>query len=445
MTSAPARLRLALAQIRLGGSPRHVAARLRHVRAEAAEAGADLVVTPALALTGGRTDPATVAEARAALDGLAAETADGGPALLVGTALVDGGRLHDAAVLLDRGRIEGLRFRVRVDAPYAAGPMPGPLAVRGVRVGIVVGSDLDGEDVAECLAETGAELVVVLGAWTFGPDAAETSLQTAVARVVETDLPLVAVNGVGGLPDGRLLAGASFGLEADRGLACQLPLLAEAAPRLDLHRADDDRWVASGGPVADLPGPEEALWRALGAAGDHVLRLSGASAVAVDATDGAAGLAIQALADALGPDRVLALVPDDRPVLPPGLDARVRRVPLALAPLVAALGHAVGAPADAADAALEAIARVALLDAAAVSAGAVRIAASPHGPGAADAYDLCLDLDAADLDRLAAWLAAAGSPPPPPDEPARKNAGGSAGHRRSLGAGPGLRLAGRSP
>ncbi len=115
--------------------------------------------------------PAFQAACRAAVEALARETADGGPAVLIGTPWVEDGKLYNAYALLAGGRIEAIRFKVNLPnygvfdekRVFAAGPVPGPVNFRGVRLGLPVCEDTwtdwgDYENVVECLAETGAEI-----------------------------------------------------------------------------------------------------------------------------------------------------------------------------------------------------------------------------------------------------------------------------------------------
>ena len=74
------------------------AEKARRARAEAAADGADLVALPELFLSGYPPEdlvlkPALQAACRSKLEELARETADGGPALLIGTPWVENGKL----------------------------------------------------------------------------------------------------------------------------------------------------------------------------------------------------------------------------------------------------------------------------------------------------------------------------------------------------------------
>src|SRR6202048_1144396 len=156
------------------------AAKARAARIKARADGADLLVFPELFITGYPPEdlvlkPAFQAACRAAIEELARETADGGPAVLIGTPWVEDGKLYNACALLDDGRIDAVRFKVNLPnygvfdekRVFARGPPPGPVSIRGVRVGVPICEDTwleeseDYENVVECLAETGAEILIV--------------------------------------------------------------------------------------------------------------------------------------------------------------------------------------------------------------------------------------------------------------------------------------------
>jgi NAD+ synthase len=225
------------------------------LRARMAAPEADLLVFPELYLAGGPVgpllrDPAFENACRRALDRLAEATEDGGPAVAVGVPWVERGALVNALAVCHRGRIQGCRSKVApIDRGllderdlFAPAELPGSVAINGTRVGFVVGSDLHGPDVAECLVDTGAEILVVAAAFPFVLGGRERRMQAAVARVVENGRPLALVNGTG--PSGALLFdGAGFALDADRRLIAQLPPGGEASAALAL---EDGRLRAEG-------------------------------------------------------------------------------------------------------------------------------------------------------------------------------------------------------
>jgi len=262
---APAdRLVIALAQIpSIVGDIEGNLARLSRARAEAAGFGADLVMAPELYLAGYPPEdlvlkPAFQEACRAACETLARETGDGGPAVLVGLPWVEDGAPYNAAALLDGGRIEAVRFKV--DLPnygvfdekrvFKPGPAPGPIVFRGVRLGVPICEDVWGPDPVECIAETGGEILLVLNASPYERDKLAIRRRVAAARVVESGLPLIYLNEVGG-QDELVFEGASFALDADAALAFQLPAFRACVARTVWERADTG-WRC-------LEGPREAI------------------------------------------------------------------------------------------------------------------------------------------------------------------------------------------
>src|SRR5580700_1915658 len=227
------RFRIALAQ--LNPVMGDIAGNLARARAARAKVqGADVILFSELFITGYSPEDlvlkrALQADARAAVEELARDTADGGPAVLIGTPWVEEGKLYNAVALLDGGRIVSLRFKV--DLPnygvfdekrvFSPGPMPGPVNFRGVRLGVPICEDIWGPEPVECIAETGGEILLVPNGSPYRRGVMDERLSVAVARVKEAGLPLVYVNQVGG-QDELVFEGASFVLNPDLGLAAQL-------------------------------------------------------------------------------------------------------------------------------------------------------------------------------------------------------------------------------
>jgi NAD+ synthase len=244
------------------------AAKARGARAQARAAGADLVVLPELFIAGYPPEdlvlkPAFQAACRGAVEELARETADGGPAMLVGSPWVEDGKLYNACALLDEGRVAAIRFKANLPnygvfdekRLFARGPAAGPVTIRGIRVGVPICEDIwleeseDYENVVECLAETGAEILVVPNGSPYARDKNDLRLSIAVARVTESGLPLVYLNQVGG-QDELVFDGASFALNADLSVAAQLPAFEENITTLRWSKTDAG-WRCAG-PVAPL-------------------------------------------------------------------------------------------------------------------------------------------------------------------------------------------------
>ena len=103
---------------------------------------------------------------------------------------------------------------------FDAGPAPGPINFKGVRLGVPICEDIWTEETCETLAETGAEILLVPNGSPFEQNKDDTRLNLVVARVTETGLPLAYLNQVGG-QDELVFDGASFVLNADHSSPCR--------------------------------------------------------------------------------------------------------------------------------------------------------------------------------------------------------------------------------
>ncbi|BBK31124.1 NAD+ synthase [Stella humosa] len=315
------RLAIALAQINpTVGDVDGNARKVREARARAAALGADLMVGPELVLAGYPPEdlvlkPMFQDRVRATVEALAAETGDGGPAILVGAPWRVDGRLYNAALLLDGGKVAAVRLKY--DLPnygvfdekrvFAAGAMPGPIMFRGVRLGVMICEDMWTPDVAETLQESGAEILVVPNGSPYEGDKGDERLRLAVERVTETGLPLIYVNQVGG-QDELVFDGASFVLDADRSLKAQMPSFVEAVA-LTRWQREADGWACVEGA---LEAPAEGIAAIYGAMvlglRDYVNknRFPGVVLGLSGGVDSA--LAAAVAVDALGPERVKAVM-----------------------------------------------------------------------------------------------------------------------------------------
>jgi NAD+ synthase len=317
MTSAMDTLRIAVAQLKpvvgdiAGNLEKALAA-----RRVAASQGADVVLYTELFLSGYLPEdlvlkPAFQDACRAACETFARATGDGGPAVLLGLPWGENGRVHNAVALLDGGSIAAVRFKV--DLPnygvfdekrvFAPGPMPGPIAFRGVRLGVPICEDIWGEDVVECLVETGAEILLVPNGSPYHRDKSDIRLNIAVARVTESGLPLLYANEVGG-QDEVVFDGASFALNSDRSLALQLPAFEEAVVTT-MWRRSETGWACEKGRIAAVEEGEAADYRACVLGLRDYVEKNRFPGVVLGLSGGIDSALVAAMAvDALGADRV---------------------------------------------------------------------------------------------------------------------------------------------
>ena len=297
------------------------AAKARAAREKAKADGADLVVLSELFIAGYPPEdlvlkPAFQSSCRAAIEELARETKDGGPAMLIGTPWVEDGKLYNACALLDGGRIAALRFKANLPnygvfdekRLFARGPASGPVTVRGVRIGVPICEDIwleeseDYENVVECLAETGAEILIVPNGSPYARDKADLRLSIVVARVTESGLPLVYLNEMGG-QDELIFDGASFALNADLSVAAQLPAFEENITTLTWRKTADG-WRCNGPITAQLEGDKADYAACVLGLRDYV-RKNGFPGVLLGVSGGIDSALCAAIAvDALGADKV---------------------------------------------------------------------------------------------------------------------------------------------
>ncbi|MEX0303517.1 MAG: NAD+ synthase [Leisingera sp.] len=310
------RFRVTLAQLNptvgdLAGN----AAKAKAAWEEGRKAGADLVALPEMFITGYNTQdlvmkPAFHKAAIAEVEKLAADCAEG-PALAIGSPWVEGGRLYNAYLILKGGKIASRSLKhhlpnetvfdeVRI---FDAGPLGGPYAVGNTRIGSPICEDGWHEDVAETLAETGAEFLLIPNGSPYFRNKMEVRFNHMVARSVETHLPVIDLNMVGGQDD-QVFDGGSFVLNPGGALALQMPVFDEAYAHLDLERTDEG-WHAVEGEKAHLPDEWEQDYRVMVESLRDYLGKSGFKKVLLGLSGGVDSAIVAAIAvDAIGAENV---------------------------------------------------------------------------------------------------------------------------------------------
>jgi NAD+ synthase len=279
--------------------------------------GSDLVVFPELQLIGYPPEdlilkPALVERAAAELEKLATATADGGPAMLVGSVFVRDGALHNGVALLDGGKIAAVRFKHELPnygtfdemRLFQPGDLPEPIVLKGVMIGVPICEDIWQPDVCRHLADFGAELLIVPNGSPYEIDKDSLRIDgVAKLRAVDTKLPLAYLNRVGG-QDELVFDGASFVINGDGALAVQMTDWEEQVVETRWTRTATG-WRCDRGEIAQLADhPEDIYCAMVLALRDYVdrNRFPGVVLGLSGGIDSAICAAIAA--DALGPERV---------------------------------------------------------------------------------------------------------------------------------------------
>ena len=278
-------------------------------------AGSQMVALPEMFITGYQTQDLVLKrafqrDAMAAIESLARKITDG-PALGIGGPHLRDGKLYNAYYILQDG---GIRATVlKHDLPndgvfdekriFASAPPQGPYRIGPLRIGSPICEDAWHSEVCETLAESGAQILLVPNGSPYhrGKPAVRTNLM--VARVVETGLPLVYLNMIGGQDD-QVFDGASFVLNPGGALATQLPQFDACITHVYFIESDSG-WRAQPGMMAVLPKSYEADYHAMVLSLQDYLAKTGFQKVLLGLSGGIDSAIVATIAaDAIGPENV---------------------------------------------------------------------------------------------------------------------------------------------
>jgi NAD+ synthase (glutamine-hydrolysing) len=276
-------LRIALAQINstvgdLEGNLRLILADL----ARAAQAGADLVCFPELALTGYPPEdlllkPGFVADNLRALDTLVQRSADY-PALTIVVGFVDRQvDIYNAAAIIHNGRLAGTYYKQYLpnygvfdeNRYFQAGTLSPIFTIRGVQVGVNICEDIwYPTGPATLQAYAGAEVLVNINASPYFAGKGDFREKMLATRAADNGLIVAYVNLVGGqdelIFDGNSVIFDQSGNLIARGKHCAEDLLLadldiEAVFRTRLHdpRRRKERLDFADGQVPQIPATDE--------------------------------------------------------------------------------------------------------------------------------------------------------------------------------------------
>ena len=276
-------------------------------------AGAAIVVTPELALSG--YPPEDLLFRDDFLDQCTAELMKLAPycldvAVIVGHPHREGRTRYNAASVLRGGRIEAMYFKQRLPnyqvfdekRYFETGNRPCVFEAEGRRFGLTICEDLWFSEPAAQAKAAGAEMLLSINASPFNRAKLAERYQVMGARVKETQIPLLYVHCVGG-QDELVFDGASFALDAKGRIAYQGETFLEA---IDIVEFEGGR--VSGAMAPPLP-EEETIYRALTTGVRDYVDKNRFPGVLLGLSGGVdSALVLAVCVDALGADRVHAVM-----------------------------------------------------------------------------------------------------------------------------------------
>jgi NAD+ synthase len=279
--------------------------------------GADLIVYPEQQLIGYPAEdlvlkPEFARRAAEQLETLAQATADGGPAMLVGSIFTDGGALYNGVALLDGGKVAAVRYKHELPnygtfdekRIFAHGPLPAPVDFRGVKLGLPICEDGWLPAVCGHLRGLGAELLISVNGSPYEIDKDDRrEFVVFASRVKQTGLPLIFLNRVGG-QDELVFDGCSFVLNSDGSTALRLPDWQEALA-ITHWRRDNTGWVCEPGILAQWQEHPADIYSAMVLSLRDYVERNRFPGVVLGLSGGIDSAICAAIAaDALGPERV---------------------------------------------------------------------------------------------------------------------------------------------
>ncbi|MBP8267694.1 MAG: NAD+ synthase [Zoogloea sp.] len=281
---------------------------------QAKAAGADVVLTPELALCGYPPEDLLLRPAflQACADELAALAVQvQGVTVLVGYPAVQGGSRYNAAAVIRDGRVIATYFKHRLpnyevfdeERYFEPGLDACVFDLKGVKVGVNICADVWESGAAEVARNAGAELLLVLNASPFHMNKQQLRYEVMRERIADTGLPVVYCNMVGG-QDELVFDGGSFALDGEGVLAWQGAMFAE---ELSILHFADGVWQERALPTAR---PEEAdVYDALVLGVRDYLGKNGFPGALIGLSGGVdSALTLAIAVDALGADKVRAVM-----------------------------------------------------------------------------------------------------------------------------------------
>ena len=279
----------------------------------------DIIVVPELYVTGYPIDDLVLRNdfldlVENEINSLAKMTNDGKAAIILGAPRKEKNSIRNSVFVLDDGKI--ISFRDKHNLPnsgvfdeqriFFPGALSGPVKIRNVLIGLPICEDIWTENVIECLCETGAEIILSINASPYSLKKHDQRMSVAVSRVIESKIPLIYLNRVGG-QDELVFDGASFCLSHEGKLSVQLKDFQEEILEIDLTKLNNN-WICKG-KINSISTNLEALYKSLVVSVRDYVKNNGFPGVVLGMSGGIDSALVAAIAtDALGSKQVKAVM-----------------------------------------------------------------------------------------------------------------------------------------
>ncbi len=240
---------------------------------QAQKMGSDLIAFTELFITGYNTQDLIKKPSffKAAQDQILqlAKACRKGPAIAIGGPAYIEDKLYNAYYILVDGNVSNVIMKHNLPNQnvfdekriFDEGEISGPYQIGPIRIGSPICEDAWHSEVSETLSETGAQLLLVPNGSPYYNGKNDVRLNKMVARVVETNLPLIYLNMVGAQDD-QVFDGGTFALNRGGSLAIKLPLFEEALEHIVLEETDIG-WKIIKGELAKVPCDKELDYHAM--------------------------------------------------------------------------------------------------------------------------------------------------------------------------------------
>ena len=238
-----------------------------------------------------------------------------GPAIAVGGPFCDEKNLYNAYYILSGGKIQAVIKKHHLPNEevfdevrlFSSGNVDGPFQVDQMRIGSPICEDAWHSDIVETLAETGAQTLLVPNGSPYYRSKTEIRQNVMVSRVVESGLPLVYLNLVGGQDD-QVFDGGSFVLNPGGELVLQMPQFEESVETC-VFKKSAGSWKAEVGHKSRILEPLESDYFAMVMGLRDYCKKAGFDRVVIGLSGGVdSALVATIAADALGPQSVRAVM-----------------------------------------------------------------------------------------------------------------------------------------